>query len=67
MMETWLKPDDQQISVELTPDGYEIIHVPRVGKRGGGVALIAESRFKGRESKQAHYDSFECVVAEYEL
>ena len=50
--ETWLTLDDHQISIELTPDGYDIIQVPRIGKRGGGVAIIAESKFKGRERKQ---------------
>ena len=65
--ETWLKPDDHQISIELTPNGYDIIHIPRVGKRGGGVALIAESRFKGRKRKHPKYDTFECVTVHYEL
>ena len=37
--ETWIKAGKEEIATlgALTPEGYQLFHVPRVGKRGGGV------------------------------
>ena len=42
MSETWLKTgnDDRKIKGDITPDGYKLISIPRVGRRGGGIALL---------------------------
>lgn len=45
--ETWLVTDtDQIVSYELTPDGYNLFHKPRRGRKGGGVAVIARLKLK---------------------
>ena len=44
--ETWFTPDDEQLSNYITPKGYDIYQSTRACRRSGGIALIAESRFK---------------------
>ena len=56
--ETWFTPDDEQLSNDLTPKGYDIFHATRDGRRGGGVALIAESRFKPSSIPTQTFASF---------
>ena len=59
--ETWFTPDDEQLSNDITPKGYEIYHVTRDGRRGGGVALIAKSRFKPSAFPTQTFASFESL------
>ncbi|VDI70251.1 Hypothetical predicted protein [Mytilus galloprovincialis] len=41
LTETWLgSAIDKSVISETTPDGYQIFHIPRENKLGGGVALI---------------------------
>ncbi len=41
--ETWLTPDGDEILANSIPEGYVGIHVPRVGRRGDGIAVIHRS------------------------
>jgi hypothetical protein len=42
--ETWLTPEHgDEILANTIPEGYVGIHVPRVGRRGGGIAVIHRS------------------------
>jgi len=40
--ETWLSGNDSDKIVcgDITPTGYSLKHMPRKGRRGGGVALL---------------------------
>ena len=39
--ETWLKAKETSTALaDITPQGYSLIHKPRRGKQGGGVAII---------------------------
>ena len=41
LTETWLKEDTDQVTIgALTPPGYKLVHLPRIDKRGGGLAII---------------------------
>ena len=41
--ETWLKDHHSAVLGELTPPGYRtLIHCPRPGRRGGGIALLVK-------------------------
>ena len=63
LSETWLKPDSLVETINsITPDGYLCMHVPRVDKRGGGVAFIYRSTFDFRLVKYPVYKSFEMIV-----
>ena len=57
--ETWLTKDDEQLSNDITPKGYTMHHATRDGRRGGGVAIIAESRFKPTVFRTQPFASFE--------
>ena len=59
--ETWCTPDDEQILNDITPQGYDFHHASRNGRRGGGVAIIAESRFKPSAFPTQTITSFETI------
>ena len=42
--ETWLTPNDDALIGQLTQCGFTFKHIPRAGKRGGGVALLFKSQ-----------------------
>ena len=58
--ETWFTPDNEQILTDLTPKGYTI-HATRDVRRGGAIALIAESRFKPSAFPTQTFASFESI------
>jgi hypothetical protein len=44
LTETWLRGDrDNFIMADATPPGYNVLRLDRMGKRGGGLAVIASS------------------------
>ncbi|XP_052791884.1 uncharacterized protein LOC128226025 [Mya arenaria] len=61
--ETWLGSSiDRECSSELVPTGYAMKHVPRSGRRGGGVALVYKTPIKVRiesSTKDNIYSQFE--------
>lgn len=64
--ETWLKPGDDFIERELTPQGYTFCHVRRqVKKRGGGVGLLYKSTLSVKiKDNHNDYQTFESLHAE---
>ena len=54
LTETWLSTDDESLVASITPDGYTFHHLPRQGRRGGGVGIMLKSSF-------CVADSFECI------
>ena len=47
--ESWLREDSgDDILRELCPAGYSSLHKPRIGKRGGGVAIIFRDTVRAR-------------------
>ena len=40
LTETWLTADDTPAKLEIFPSGYKLMNYPRIGRRGGGVALL---------------------------
>ena len=67
--ETWLQDDiSNQITINnICPTGFVLHNLPRVGSRGGGVALLYKNRFRLKKlSMDISYNSFEftdCVVS----
>ena len=44
--ETWLKAKETSAAfADITPRGYNLIHEPRRGKQGGGVAIMTNNKF----------------------
>ena len=63
LTETWLGSDiDAAVLAEAIPSGYDIIHIPRENKRGGGVGLIFKDNLKVEivdSSKNKSFSQFE--------
>ena len=38
--ETWLTDKDSALNGDVVPTGYKFSHTPRIGRRGGGTALM---------------------------
>ncbi len=61
--ETWLSPNSQYETSEIVPSGFEIIHVDREGRKGGGVAVIYRQELAAVQKQIGTFVSFEhCVV-----
>ncbi len=43
LTETWFKSQHDQRTSDITPSGYKLVHTPRTGRKGGGVALLYKS------------------------
>jgi exonuclease III len=63
--ESWIRDNalDSQVLSELTPPGYLIVSVPRVNKRGGGVAVMYRSSIKLSMQTSTPRTSFEHLKA----
>ena len=60
--ETWLKVKETSTALaDITPQGYSLIHEPRRGKQGGGVAIMTNNKFDVSPCKIPQYTSFESV------
>ena len=61
--ETWIKAGREENATlgALTPEGYQLFHVPRVGKRGGGVAIICRSELDISEQPRDKFNTFEHI------
>ena len=60
--ETWLKAKETSAALaDITPQGYSLIHKPRRGKQGGGVAIMTNNKFDVSSCKTLQYTSFESV------
>ena len=59
--ETWLRGDtsDGPIAVELTPPGYEFLNFPRIGRNGGGIAVVHKSATCVKSACPKTFTSFE--------
>ena len=45
--ETWLEDElDKYVLSELVPNGYDVQHVPRYKRKGGGVAIVHSNAIK---------------------
>ena len=63
LTETWLKGDERdQITLNAIMcalPAYKILQVPREGRRGGGVAIIARNNLKLKSNQSKGFKSFE--------
>jgi hypothetical protein len=60
--ETWLGTKVDKVCVnELLPDGYNIKHVPRMGKEGGGVAIVYKSAIQIKVLSSSNEKGFQTI------
>ena len=59
--ETWFKGNDlDQACIDaITPNGYDLQHVPRPNKHGGGLAIIYHCSLHVSSLEVSHFESFE--------
>ena len=43
LTETWFRSEQNKHTNDVTPRGFKLVHMPRKGRRGGGVALLYKS------------------------
>ena len=65
--ETWLYSSEQDNIVmhDVTPDGYEFLHAPRLHSSGGGVAVLATSSIHLQQQdsfNSTHLDGLDILV-----
>jgi hypothetical protein len=57
--ETWITPTNVTSQEKVTPSGYNLLHLPRSKRRGGGVAIIYRSTLHVSKQPVTSYQSFE--------
>lgn len=62
LCETWLTPDCTSVPALSTPAGYVFLHRPRLGRPGGGVAIICKSHYRPEMCPHGQYSTFELMV-----
>ena len=67
LTETWLSNDDKHKDViaSLTPDGYDMVHVPRPNQTtgpGGGVAILFKCTYKRGRFTCYKAETFESTI-----
>jgi hypothetical protein len=55
--ETWLTTTDSAVKAEVYPEGYKIADFPRIGRRGGGTALIYRDSLTIKRADAGQKDS----------
>ena len=51
LTETWLTDSDDVSITDLTPQGFNFLHVPRTAKKGGGVGLVYKTGLKVHQNE----------------
>lgn len=57
--ETWFHENDQAAKIECTPTGYKILDKPRIGRTGGGIAIVYRENISAIENSTCNPTSFE--------
>ena len=48
LTETWIREGDDTTVIQMCPDGYSSVSIPREGRIGGGIAIVHKSDIKLR-------------------
>lgn len=68
MSETWLTNNETDAFIsEITPPEHKFLHKPRIGKKGGGVAIFANKNLDLIPQDTPHFTSFETVMGTVSL
>ncbi|XP_038061112.1 uncharacterized protein LOC119731897 [Patiria miniata] len=64
LTETWFRAEQDRNTASITPKGYKLVHIPRKGRRCGGVGLVYKSSLTASVVKQCSHpppSSFESM------
>ena len=59
-METWIREGDNTTAIQLCPDGYSSVSIPREGRIGGGIVIVHKSDITLRSKSIYNYQTMEC-------
>ena len=58
---TCIKEGDNTTVIQLCPDGYSSMSIPRAGRTGGGIAIVHKSDITLKSKKIYNYQTMECA------
>ena len=61
LTETWIREGDVTTAIQLCPEGYSAVSIPREGRIGGGIAIVYRSDITLRSKSVYNYQSMECA------
>ena len=61
LTETWIREDDVTTAVQLCPEGYSAVSIPREGRIGRGIAIVYRLDITLRSKSVYKYQSMECA------
>ena len=61
LIETWIKEGDNTMTIQLCPDSYSSVSIPRAGRIGGGIAIVHKSDITLRSKTIYNYQTMECT------
>ena len=61
LTETWIKEGDNTTVIQLCPDGYSSVSIPREGRIGGSIAIMHKSDITLRSKTIYNYQTMECA------
>ena len=61
LTETWIREGDDTTAIQLCPDGYSSVSIPREGRMGGGIAIVHKSDITLRSKSIYKYQTMECA------
>ena len=61
LTETWIREGDDTTAIQLCPDGYSSVSIPREGRIRGGIAIVHKSDITLRSKSIYNYQTMECA------
>ena len=61
LRETWIKEGDDTMVIQLCPDGYSFISMPRAGRTGGDIVIVHKSDITLKSKTIYNYQTMECT------
>ena len=57
----WIKEGGDTMAIQLCPDSYSSMSIPRAGRTGGGIALVHKSNITLENKTTYNYQTMECT------
>ena len=62
LTETWIKEGDDTMAIQLCPDGYCSMSIPRAGRTGGSIVIVHKSDITLKSKTIYNYQTMECTI-----
>ena len=61
LTETWIREGDVTTAIQLCPEGYSAVSIPREARIGGGIAIVYRLDITLKSKSVYNYQSMECT------